>query len=40
MSSECLKAFKIRWDKTMLEFVIAGDRAIGRYASKANDIPG
>lgn len=34
-----LKAFTIHWDKTSLEFVVAGDWAYERYAYKSSDTP-
>lgn len=32
-----LKAFKIHWDKTVSEFIVAGDWAFERYAYKQSD---
>jgi ketosteroid isomerase-like protein len=32
-----LKAFKIHWDKTVSEFIVAGDWAFERYAYKQTD---
>ncbi len=34
-----LKAYRIHWDKTTNEFVIAGEWAIERYAYKESDMP-
>jgi ketosteroid isomerase-like protein len=34
-----VSAYTFRWEKTTLEFIIAGDWAIERYAYKSHDVP-
>jgi ketosteroid isomerase-like protein len=38
-SEAYLKAFTIHWDKTVSEFIVAGEWAFERYAYKQNDKP-
>jgi ketosteroid isomerase-like protein len=38
-AAEYLKAFKIHWEKTSLEFVVAGDWAFERYSYESTDTP-
>jgi len=37
--AEYLKAYRIHWDKTSLEFIVTGDWAIERYAYKSSETP-
>lgn len=38
-AAEYLKAFKIHWEKTSLEFVVAGDWAFERYSYESTETP-
>jgi ketosteroid isomerase-like protein len=38
-AAEYLKQFKIHWEKTSLEFVVAGDWAFDRYSYTSTDTP-